>query len=98
MRKIDIKNTFKKDYRKVLKQGWSECDIDEVIKQLADDDILDPALRDHPLMGDYKDFRECHIKGDLVIVYKRSRDSKPLSHRATPRYFQRLLISTKSGF
>ncbi len=54
MRKIDIKNTFKKDYRKVLKQGWSECDIDEVIKQLAGDDILAPALQDHPLMGDYK--------------------------------------------
>lgn len=32
MRKIDIKNTFKKDYRQVLKQGWSENAIDEVIK------------------------------------------------------------------
>lgn len=72
MRKIDIKNTFKKDYKKSLKQGWSECDIDEVIKQLANDDILNPALQDHPLIGDYKDFRECHIKSDLVIVYRRT--------------------------
>lgn len=40
MRKIDIKNTFKKDYRQVLKQGWDESAIDEVIKQLANDDIL----------------------------------------------------------
>ncbi|MDL0079983.1 type II toxin-antitoxin system mRNA interferase toxin, RelE/StbE family [Helicobacter zhangjianzhongii] len=29
-------------------------------------------MRDHPLIGDYKDFRECHIKDDLVIVYRRS--------------------------
>ena len=77
MRKIDIKNTFKKDYRRALKQGWNENDIDEVIKQLANDDILDPALRDHLLTGDFKDFRECHIKGDLVVIYKR--DEKILS-------------------
>ncbi|TLD94493.1 type II toxin-antitoxin system YafQ family toxin [Helicobacter jaachi] len=72
MRKIDIKNTFKKDYKQVLKQGWNENSIDEAIRQLANDDVLATSLRDHPLIGDYRDFRECHIKSDLVIVYKRT--------------------------
>lgn len=44
MRRIDIKNTFKKDYKQVLKQGWNETAIDEVIKQLTNDDILKPQL------------------------------------------------------
>ncbi|EOX1263979.1 type II toxin-antitoxin system YafQ family toxin [Campylobacter upsaliensis] len=71
MRKIDIKNTFKKDYRQVLKQGWNEIAIDEVIKQLANDDILNSHLKAHQLSGDYKGYMECHIFADLVIIYKR---------------------------
>lgn len=61
MRKIDIKNTFKKDYRLALKQGWNESAIDETIKQLANDDILSPHLKAHQLSGDYKGYMECHI-------------------------------------
>lgn len=71
MRKIDVKNTFKKDYRQILKQGWSENAIDKAIKQLANDDILNPQLKLHPLSGNYKGYMECHIFSDLVIIYKR---------------------------
>lgn len=74
MRKIDIKNTFKKDYRQVLKQGWSENAIDEVIKQLANDDILNPQLKPHPLGGDYKNYMECHIFSDLIIIHQRDKE------------------------
>ena len=77
MRTIDIKNTYKQDLKRVIKQGWDGNQINDVITQLLNDDILDPSLRDHPLIGDYKDFRECHIKGDLVVIYKR--DEKILS-------------------
>lgn len=75
MRKIDIKSTFKKDYKQVLKQGWNEIAIDEVIKQLANDDILNPQLKPHPLSGDYKGYMECHIFGDLIIVYQRDKEN-----------------------
>lgn len=72
MRTIDVKNTYKQDLKRVIKQGWDGSKINNVISQLLSDDILDPALRDHPLTGDYKDFRECHVKSDLVVVYKRT--------------------------
>lgn len=75
MRKIDIKSTFKKDYKQVLKQGWNEIAIDEVIKQLANDDILNPQLKPHPLSGDYKGYMECHIFSDLIIVYQRDKEN-----------------------
>lgn len=70
-RMLDIKNSFKKDYKLVIKQGWSEIKINCVITQLLNNDILSPNLKPHNLKGDYKDFMECHIYGDLVIIYKR---------------------------
>lgn len=77
MRKIEVKNTYKQDLKIVLKQGWDKKAINDVIKQLSCNDILDSSLNDHKLQGDYKDFRECHVKADLVIIYQR--DSENLS-------------------
>jgi mRNA interferase YafQ len=31
---------------------------------------LPPEARDHELIGEYKGFRECHLGGDMLIVYK----------------------------
>ncbi|HDX6298077.1 TPA: type II toxin-antitoxin system YafQ family toxin, partial [Campylobacter fetus subsp. venerealis] len=31
-------------------------------------------FKDHQLKGEYKDFRECHIKPDLLLVYKKDKD------------------------
>ena len=74
MRTIDIKSTYRKNLKLVLKQGWDANAIQSVVTQLLNDGILDPKLKDHALAGDYKGFRECHIFGDLVIVYKRDKE------------------------
>ena len=31
---------------------------------------LPPQYKDHPLTGDWKHFRDCHIEPDWVLVYK----------------------------
>ncbi len=71
MRTIDIKSTYRKNLKLVLKQGWDANAIQSVVTQLLNDDILDPKLKDHALAGEFNGFRECHIYGDLVIVYQR---------------------------
>lgn len=71
MRAIDIKTTYRKCLKLVLKQGWDADSIQSVVTQLLNDDILDPRLQDHALAGDFKGYRECHIYGDLVIIYRR---------------------------
>lgn len=38
--------------------------------QLANGLTLDFKHRDHPLIGNYKGFRECHIESDWLLVYK----------------------------
>ena len=36
---------------------------------LASNVVLAPRLRDHALMGEWKDNRDCHIKPDLMLIY-----------------------------
>lgn len=76
MREIIYYNTYKKDLKLIEKQvsskKWDEEKIDEVVSILQTQNILPQNLNDHPLWGNYKGFRECHIYGDLVIVYKRN--------------------------
>ncbi len=74
MREIHFQNTYIKDFRLVKKQGWDLEKIKSVIIQLQTCEILEPRLRDHALSGEYIGFRECHIFGDLVVVYKRDKE------------------------
>jgi mRNA interferase YafQ len=42
---------------------------------LASDKVLDPKYFDHPLSGDWIDHRDCHIKPDLVLIYRKPDDT-----------------------
>ncbi|NOU43722.1 MAG: type II toxin-antitoxin system YafQ family toxin [Methyloglobulus sp.] len=39
--------------------------------QVANDETLPQRFCDHPLNGEWKDFRDCHIKPDLVFIYRK---------------------------
>ncbi|SOB75865.1 mRNA interferase YafQ [Marinobacter sp. LV10R510-11A] len=42
----------------------------EVVVALANDQPLAEKHRDHALIGDWKDYRDCHVKPDLVLIYR----------------------------
>jgi len=48
-----------------------ETVLPEVISLLAKDCPLASKHRDHALVGNWKDHRECHMKPDLLLIYKR---------------------------
>jgi len=37
---------------------------------LLSDEELPPEAKDHELKGEYKGFREFHVSGDLLVIYK----------------------------
>ena len=39
---------------------------------LATDQPLDAKHRDHDLSGDWAGYRECHVKPDLLLIYRKS--------------------------
>lgn len=60
--------SFKKQYKKL-----SSIDkelVKEVIVLLVNKQTLDEKYKDHKLTGNFKDMKECHIKPDLLLIYK----------------------------
>ena len=67
-----LTSNFKKQYKKIAKQGKDLDKLDKVIDRLANYEILEPKYKDHSLINDkyYKDCRECHIEPDWLLVYQ----------------------------
>ncbi len=71
MLKLEYATQFKKDFKKVAKLPISDVvEFGYVIKQLQLGNILPEKYVDHPLSGNWVDYRDCHIKPDLVLIYK----------------------------
>jgi len=43
----------------------------EVVNLLANDTPLSPRNFDHPLSGDWSDHRDCHLRPDLILIYRK---------------------------
>ena len=75
MRAIDRASAFKRDYRRETKgqhRATLDNDFKRVLVALATDQPLDAKYRDHDLSGDWAGYRECHLKPDLLLIYRKS--------------------------
>jgi mRNA interferase YafQ len=74
MRKIEYTRAFRRDFKRE-KRGSYRQQIDsilsEIVAALAEDRILSEKNRDHALSGDWQDHRECHLKPDLLLIYRK---------------------------
>ncbi|GAA9247792.1 type II toxin-antitoxin system mRNA interferase toxin, RelE/StbE family [Helicobacter pylori] len=68
MLKIKHHILYKKDFKKLIKNGFDDSVLNEVI--LRKKEPLDPQFKDHALKGNWKPFRECHLKPNLLLVYQ----------------------------
>ncbi|GHQ46888.1 hypothetical protein JP0068_14500 [Helicobacter pylori] len=66
---IETSKKFDKDLKILVKNGFDLKLLYKVVENLAKEQPLDPKYKDHPLKGTLKDFRECHIKADILLVY-----------------------------
>lgn len=71
MLSLEVSTQFKKDFRKRQKQTIEDILlVGDVIGQLQRQETLQTNLRDHALTGNWDGFRDCHIKPDLVLIYR----------------------------
>ena len=73
MRTVKYTSRFKHDYRRE-KSGAPGKKLDnllmDVVDLLATDKQLPRRHVDHQLAGEWQDHRDCHIRPDLVLVYR----------------------------
>ena len=69
---IKYSKNFKKQLKKVIKQGKNIDKLLKVVELLSNGETLDVKYKDHPLIDNkyYRDCRECHIEPDWLLVYK----------------------------
>lgn len=80
MRTIERSSAFKRDYKREMKGQYRailEKELVKVLTALMHDQPLAGKYRDHTLVGEWMGYRECHIKPDLLLIYKKS-DAKIL--------------------
>lgn len=73
MRRIERTKAFKRDFRRVSavpRHRDLNNLLPAILTLLATDTPLPTKYVDHPLRGEWTDFRDCHVKPDLVLIYR----------------------------
>ncbi|MGL2810025.1 type II toxin-antitoxin system YafQ family toxin [Helicobacter pylori] len=68
---IETSKKFDKDLKILVKNDLKL--LYKVVGNLATEQPLEPKYKDHPLKSALKDFRECHLKPDLLLVYLKNK-------------------------
>ena len=74
MRKIEYASAFNRDFKREKKGRHREtlsADVQGVVDTLASDRELPKRYRDHALSGNWAVYRECHVKPDLLLIYRK---------------------------
>ena len=69
---INYTSQFKRDYKRIKKQNKDLSKLRTVIETLVTGNDLEPKYKDHPLIGEWKGYRDCHIEPDWILIYKRT--------------------------
>lgn len=72
--KIKFTSRFKKDLKLAKKQGKDIDKLFSIIEKIANGQKLSEKYKDHPLSGNYKGTRECHIEPDFLLIYQKYED------------------------
>lgn len=74
MRTVRYTNRFKRDYKreKAGRHGKTlDAELAEIVRLLAADVALPRRNFDHPLSGEWRDHRHCHVRPDLILIYRK---------------------------
>ena len=70
MRTPSYAHQFERDLRQMEKRGKNTQKIKAVIVALVSEETLPEQYRDHILVGNFKDRRECHIEPDWLLIHR----------------------------
>ncbi len=74
MREVVFAAKFNRDVKRLQRAGEDAVlgDLYAVIKSLAGDVPLAKRLKDHALAGQWDDCRDCHIRPDMLLLYRKT--------------------------
>ena len=79
MYSIAYTGAFKKDYKRCTKRNYDLQLLQQAISILETTGLLHANYKAHKLSGDYKDFWECHILPDWILIWTQDNIHKELT-------------------
>ncbi len=70
MRNLISGAQFQRDVKLARKRGKNMAKLRELILLLSEGASLPLRYKDHPLRGKWRDYRDCHIEADWLLIYK----------------------------
>ena len=68
-RKVVVQRQFRKDVRKLKKQGKDLQKLSVVMQMIEERKKLPPKHKNHHFLGAHNIW-DCHIEGDWILLYK----------------------------
>lgn len=81
--KIEASKQYRREIRKIIDALLVSPEYIEVMYCLQNRLPLPAKYKDHPLSGNWQGFRDCHIKNDLLLIYRISGDILELARLNT---------------
>ena len=70
MKAIFQTSQFKKDFKRIKKQGKDLSKLKDVVSAIASNEALEDRHRDHALSGNWSGSRDCHIEPEWILIYR----------------------------
>jgi mRNA interferase YafQ len=70
MKAVRRTSQFKRDVKRMQRQGKDLGKLKTVLESLVKGEGLPAQYRDHVLIGQYKGTRECHLEPDWLLIYE----------------------------
>lgn len=67
---VKFTSKFKRDYKLAIKRGYPIKLLEETVLLIANGKTLPEKYMDHALSGNWTAYRDCHIQGDWLLVYR----------------------------
>ncbi len=71
-RRIILSSQYKKDIKLARRRNLPEEELNDIVLKLANDIPLPAKNKDHTLQGEFVGCRECHIKPDWLLIYRKT--------------------------
>ncbi len=65
---------FKKDYSKIIERTALESEFETLFDLITSGEKLPARYKDHPLKGNWRGHRGCHLRPDILVIYRIAND------------------------
>ena len=69
MMTLKLTGQFKNDLKKYKHATDLLEELEKVLKELQRNGVVSKEHNPHPLIGNYKDCMECHVKSDFLLIW-----------------------------